>query len=94
MRSFIRFSKTVGVTFKQADMDHNYGAVTFNKANGSDPQTFCSQLPSPKSSSPYHHCQALYIHSDQGCRQYWFSHHYHFLFATVLLLGLDMPTDG
>lgn len=75
-------------------MDHNYGVVTFNKVNFSDPQTFCSQLLPPKSSSPYHHCQALYIYNDQGCRQYWLNHYYHFLFAIVLLLGLDMPTDG
>lgn len=73
-------------------MDHNYGVVTFNKLNYSDPQTFYSQLLPPNSSSPYHYRQALYIYNDQGYKQYA-QPLLHFLFAIVLLLGLDMPTD-
>lgn len=78
--------KRVGVTLEQADMDHNYGVGTFNKVNGSDPQTICSLLPPPKvlfSLPP----PSSSLFCDQGCRQYWFNHHYQFLSDIVLLLG-------
>lgn len=42
-------------------MERSSGGVTFYNANGSDPQTICSQLLHPESSPPCHRCQALYF---------------------------------
>lgn len=58
---FYCFEKELGVTLEEADVGHNYGVVTINKVNGSDPQTICRQLQAPKSSFPYHHHQTLYM---------------------------------
>ena len=58
MGSFTVFFK-VEVALELAGGDHNYRAVTFNKANDSDPQAICGQLLPPKFPSPLRHRQAL-----------------------------------